>query len=53
MLAATIRPGSSLFIERLTFYLGEVSAVHPAAIMGGDAEPMRKMSDTLVTDEPS
>jgi cell filamentation protein len=76
------------FIERLTFYLGEVNAVHPfregngrtqraffeqlardagftlnwqhldaarnieasAAIMRGDAEPMRKMLDTLVTD---
>lgn len=78
-----------LFLERLTFYLGEVNAVHPfregngrtqraffeqlardagftldwqhldaarnieasAAIMRGDAEPMRKMLDTLVTDE--
>jgi cell filamentation protein, protein adenylyltransferase len=76
------------FIERLTFYLGEVNAVHPfregngrtqraffeqlardagftlnwqhldaarnieasAAIMRGDAEPMQKMLDTLVTD---
>jgi cell filamentation protein len=76
------------FIDRLTFYLGEVNAVHPfregngrtqraffeqltrgagftldwqhleaarnieasAAIMRGDAEPMRKMLDTLVTD---
>jgi cell filamentation protein len=75
------------FIDRLTFYLGEVNAVHPfregngrtqraffkqlardagftlnwqhldaarnidvsAAIMRGDAEPMRKMLDTLVT----
>jgi cell filamentation protein len=78
----------SPFIERLTFYLGEVNAVHPfregngraqraffeqlardagftldwqhldaaqnieasAAIMRGDAEPMRKMLDMLVTD---
>jgi cell filamentation protein len=78
------------FIERLTFYLGEVNAVHPfregngrtqraffeqlardagftlnwqhldaarnieasAAIMRGDAEPMRKMLDTLMTDGP-
>jgi cell filamentation protein len=78
-----------LFIERLTFYLGEVNAVHPfregngrvqraffeqlardagftldwqhldadrnikasAAIMHGDAEPMRRMLETLVTDE--
>jgi cell filamentation protein len=77
------------FIDRLTFYLGEVNAVHPfregngrtqrtffgqlarnagftlswqhldaarnieasAAIMRGDAEPMRKMLDTLVTDK--
>ena len=77
------------FIDRLTFYLGEVNAVHPfregngrtqraffkqlardagfalswqhldadrnieasAAIMRGDADPMRKMLDTLVTDE--
>jgi cell filamentation protein len=77
------------FIERLTFYLGEVNAVHPfregngrtqraffeqltrdagfaldwqhldaarnieasAAIMRGDAEPMRKMLDRLVTGE--
>jgi cell filamentation protein len=75
------------FLDRLTFYLGEVNAVHPfregngrtqraffeqlardvgfglnwqhldanrnieasAAIMRGDAEPMRKMLDTLVT----
>ena len=75
------------FIDRLTFYLGEVNAVHPfregngrtqraffeqltrdagfaldwqhldaarnieasAAIMRGDAEPMRKMLDSLVT----
>lgn len=75
------------FIDRLTFYLGEVNAVHPfregngrtqraffeqltrdagfaldwqhldaarnieasAAIMHGDAEPMRKMLDSLVT----
>lgn len=78
----------SPFIDRLTYYLGEVNAVHPfregngrtqraffeqlardagftlnwqhldaarnidasAAIMRGDAEPMRKMLDTLVTD---
>jgi cell filamentation protein len=78
-----------LFLEQLTFYLGEINAVHPfregngrtqraffeqlardagftldwqhldaarnieasAAIMRGDAEPMRKMLDTLVTDE--
>jgi cell filamentation protein len=77
------------FLDRLTFYLGEVNAVHPfregngraqraffeqlardagftldwqhldadrnieasAAIMRGDAEPMRKILDTLVTDE--
>jgi cell filamentation protein len=77
------------FLDRLTFYLGEVNAVHPfregngraqraffeqlardagfvlswqhldaarnieasAAIMRGDAEPMRKMLDPLVTDE--
>jgi cell filamentation protein len=77
-----------LFLERLTFYLGEINAVHPfregngrtqralfeqlardagftldwqhldaarnieasAAIMRGDAEPMRKMLDMLVTD---
>lgn len=77
------------FLDRLTFYLGEVNAIHPfregngrtqrvffeqlardagfalnwqhldsarnieasAAIMRGDAEPMRKMLDTLVTDE--
>jgi cell filamentation protein len=77
-----------LFIDRLTFYLGEVNAVHPfregngrtqraffeqlardagftldwqhlhaarnieasAAIMRGDAEPMREMLDTLLTD---
>lgn len=77
------------FIDRLTYYLGEVNAVHPfregngrtqraffeqlardagftlnwqhldaarnidasSAIMRGDAEPMRKMLDTLVTDE--
>ena len=76
------------FVDRLTFYLGEVNAVHPfregngrtqraffeqlardagftlnwqhldaarnieasAAIMRGDAGPMRKMLDTLVTD---
>ena len=76
------------FADRLTFYLGEVNAVHPfregngrtqraffeqlardagftldwqhldaaqnieasAAIMRGDAEPMRKMLDTLLTD---
>jgi cell filamentation protein len=76
------------FIDRLTFYLGEVNAIHPfregngrtqraffeqlardagftlnwqhldaarnieasAAIMHGDAEPMRKMLDMLVTD---
>jgi cell filamentation protein len=76
------------FLDRLTFYLGEINAVHPfregngraqraffeqlardagftlnwqhldaarnieasAAIMHGDAEPMRKMLDTLVTD---
>jgi cell filamentation protein len=76
------------FIDRLTFYLGEVNAIHPfregngrtqraffeqltrdagctlnwqhldaarnieasAAIMRGDAEPMRKMLDMLVTD---
>jgi cell filamentation protein len=76
------------FIDRLTFYLGEVNAIHPfregngrtqraffeqfardagfrlswqhldavrnidasAAIMRGDAEPMRKMLDALVTD---
>ena len=75
------------FLDRLTFYLGEVNAVHPfregngrtqraffeqlaldagftlswqhldatwnikasAAIMRGNAEPMRKMLDTLVT----
>ena len=79
----------SPFLDRLTFYLGEVNAVHPfregngraqraffeqlardagftldwqhldadrnieasAAIMRGDAEPMRKMLDALVTDE--
>lgn len=78
-----------LFIDRLTYYLGEVNAVHPfregngraqraffeqlardagftvnwqhldaarnveasAAIMRGDAEPMRKLLDTLITDE--
>jgi cell filamentation protein len=77
------------FIDRLTYYLGEVNAVHPfregngrtqraffeqlardagftvnwqhldaarnveasAAIMRGDAEPMRKLLDTLITDE--
>jgi cell filamentation protein len=77
------------FIDRLTYYLGEVNAVHPfregngrtqraffeqlardagftvnwqhldaarnveasAAIIGGDAEPMRKLLDTLITDE--
>jgi cell filamentation protein len=76
------------FIDQLTFYLGEVNAIHPfregngrtqraffeqlardagftlnwqhldaarnieasAAIMRGDAEPMRKMLDMLVTD---
>jgi cell filamentation protein len=76
------------FIERLTYYLGEVNAAHPfregngrtqraffeqlardagftlnwqhldgarnidasAAIMRGDAEPMRKMLDMLITD---
>ena len=76
------------FLDRLTFYLGEVNAVHPfregngrtqraffeqlardarftlswqhldaarnieasASIMRGDAEPMRKMLDTLMTD---
>jgi cell filamentation protein len=76
------------FLERLTFYLGEVNAIHPfregngrtqraffeqlaretgftlswqhldaarnieasAAIMRGDAEPMRKMLDPLVTE---
>jgi cell filamentation protein len=76
-------------LDRLTFYLGEVNAIHPfregngrtqraffeqlarearftlnwqrldatrnieasAAIMRGDAEPMRKMLDTLATDE--
>lgn len=76
------------FIDRLTFYLGEINAVHPfregngrtqraffeqlahdagftidwqqleaarnveasAAIMRGDAEPMRKMLDTLTGD---
>jgi cell filamentation protein len=75
------------FVDRLTYYLGEVNAVHPfregngrtqraffeqlacdagftlnwqyldaarnieasAAIMRGDAEPMRKMLDSLVT----
>jgi cell filamentation protein, protein adenylyltransferase len=79
----------SPFLDRLTFYLGEVNAVHPfregngraqraffeqlardagftldwqhldadrnieasAAIMRGDAEPMRKMLDPLVADE--
>jgi cell filamentation protein len=78
-----------LFIDRLTYYLGEVNAVHPfregngrtqraffeqlargagftvnwqhlnaarnveasAAIMRGDAGPMRKLLDTLITDE--
>jgi cell filamentation protein len=77
------------FIDRLTYYLGEVNAVHPfregngrtqraffeqlardagftvnwqhldaarnveasAAIMRGDAGPMRKLLDTLITDE--
>jgi cell filamentation protein len=77
------------FIDRLTYYLGEVNAVHPfregngrtqraffeqlardagftvnwqhldaarnveasAAIMRGDAEPMQKLLDTLITDE--
>jgi len=77
------------FIDRLTYYLGEVNAVHPfregngrtqraffeqlardvgftvnwqhldaarnveasAAIMRGDAEPMRKLLDTLITGE--
>jgi cell filamentation protein len=77
------------FIDRLTYYLGEVNAVHPfregngrtqhaffeqlsrdarftvnwqhldaarnveasAAIMRGDAEPMRKLLDTLIADE--
>ncbi len=79
------------FIDRLTFYLGEVNAVHPfregnertqraffeqlareagftlnwqhldaarnikasASIMHGDAEPMRKMLDPLLTDGTS
>lgn len=79
------------FVDRLTFYLGEVNAVHPfregngrtqraffeqlareagftlnwqhldaarnieasASIMHGDAEPMRKMLDPLLTDGTS
>ena len=58
------------FVDRLTYYLGEVNAIHPfregngrtqraffeqlaedagsAAIMRGDAAPMRKMLDELL-----